>query len=255
MFLPYDDVNPTDGTPVVNWTVIVLNILIFIGVYVVYLPSVSGQTELVQGWLEWANRQEGCLAQWKRMRIDNITNLFLVNYGLVPEIKSPVTFFTSMFLHGGLGHIAGNMLFLWITGDNIEDRFGHLGYVMVYLVCGLAAAIMQISADPSSCRPMIGASGAISGMLGAYIVLFPRSKIKIFYWVYFFIGRTRIPALVWIGLWFFMQVAFSQGGGSGGGVAYHAHIGGFIAGAAIAYTCMSMQIIQGGVRRSGWRRR
>ena len=152
----------------------------------------------------------------------------------VPQEPGPspiwLTLFTSMFMHGGWLHLAGNMLFLWIFGDNVEHRVGHVVFLVFYVVAGLVASLAQILADTASIIPTLGASGAISGVLGAYLVLFPANRVQVL------LIRTvvPVPAVVAIGLWFALQVfsGFFASGGEAGGVAYLAHIGGFLAGAA-----------------------
>ena len=138
-----------------------------------------------------------------------------------------MTIFTSMFLHGGFLHIGGNMLYLWIFGNNVEDAAGHMRFIIFYLLSGVAAALVQYSFDPSSPVPMIGASGAVSGVLGAYLILFPRAKVKTLVFVFLFITTIDVPAMLLLTVWFFVQIAFSHGTG---GVAWFAHIGGFIFG-------------------------
>ena len=157
---------------------------------------------------------------------------------LAPElylVPSWATLFTSMFLHGGWFHLIGNMLFLWIFGDNIEDSMGHGRFIVFYLLCGLAAAFAQAGVDPASEVPMIGASGAISGVLGAYLLLFPRARVQVLILLGVFTRIVPIPALYVLGFWIVMQVingVFSWGG-LGGGVAWFAHIGGFAVGLAL----------------------
>jgi membrane associated rhomboid family serine protease len=147
--------------------------------------------------------------------------------------------FSSMFLHGGWFHIIGNMLYLWIFGDNVEDRLGHGRFVLFYILCGLAAALTQIYLNPTSKVPMVGASGAVAGILGAYLLLFPHSRILALIPLGFFIQFAEIPALVFLVFWFLMQ--FLSGAvsltaaSSGGGVAWWAHIGGFAGGMALVY--------------------
>ena len=150
-------------------------------------------------------------------------------------IPAGATLVTSMFLHGGWLHLLGNMLYLWIFGDNIEDRLGRVRFVLFYLLCGVVAALGQGIADPRSEVPMIGASGAISGVLGAYIVLYPKAKVLVLVPLVVFITTLRVPALVVLGLWFAGQLLSSLVGapGSGGGVAFAAHVGGFVAGVAL----------------------
>ncbi len=145
------------------------------------------------------------------------------------------TILTSMFMHGGFLHIGGNMLYLWIFGDNIEDSMGHFRYAAFYLLCGTAAALTQGLADPSSVAPMIGASGAISGVLGAYALLHPGATIRVLIFLGFFFWIAHIPALIVLGFWFLMQLlsAAVPAAGGGGGVAFWAHIGGFLAGLAL----------------------
>ena len=150
-------------------------------------------------------------------------------------IPAGATLVTSMFLHGGWLHLLGNMLYLWIFGDNIEDRLGRGRFIAFYLLCGVVAALGQGLADPRSEVPMIGASGAISGVLGAYIVLYPRAKILVLVPLVIFITTLRVPALVVLGIWFAGQLLSSLAAesGAGGGVAFAAHVGGFVAGLAM----------------------
>lgn len=144
-------------------------------------------------------------------------------------VPPPFTLLTAMFVHGGLLHLAGNMLFLWIFGDNVEDTLGHFRYLLFYLVSGVIASFAHIALEPASMMPMIGASGAIAGVLGAYFLLFPRAQVLTLVFLIFFVTVVRIPAVVFLGFWFLFQILSS---GYGGGIAWYAHIGGFIAGAA-----------------------
>lgn len=144
--------------------------------------------------------------------------------------------FTSMFLHGSWLHLLGNMWFLWIFGNNIEDSMGHLRFVLFYILCGLAAALAQVLADPDSPIPMVGASGAISGVMGAYLVLFPRVRVYALIFLGFFFTSVGMPAWVMLGYWFLIQIfsgLVSIGAGAEGGVAFWAHAGGFIAGVVL----------------------
>lgn len=149
-------------------------------------------------------------------------------------IPLPFTLFTAMFLHGGFAHIIGNMLYLWIFGDNVEDSMGHIRFALFYLLCGAAAAVTQIMISPRSTVPMVGASGAISGVLGAYLLLYPRARILTLLFFGFFVEMVRIPAAVLLSIWIIIQVlsgAFSLSAHSlSGGIAWFAHIGGFVAG-------------------------
>ena len=157
---------------------------------------------------------------------------------LPPEIvlvPPAVTVVTSMFLHGGWLHLAGNMLYLWIFGDNIEDRMGHLRFLVFYLACGVAAVFAQAIPAPQSVVPMIGASGAISGVLGAYLLLFPRARVLVLVPLGFVLQVIRLPAVWVLGLWFLVQLLSSLGAPEGeGGVAFRAHLGGFVAGLLLA---------------------
>ncbi|HLF23978.1 MAG TPA: rhomboid family intramembrane serine protease [Burkholderiales bacterium] len=147
---------------------------------------------------------------------------------LIPPVA---TVFTSMFLHGGWLHLIGNMLFLWIFGDNVEDAMGHFRFVVFYLVCGAAAALAQSLPNPDSTVPMIGASGAISGVLGAYLLLYPRAQVLVLIPLGLFTQLVHLPAILVLGLWFAIQLVSSLLAAPGaGGVAFGAHVGGFVAG-------------------------
>ena len=162
------------------------------------------------------------------------TETFFRLYGLVPAEFTWPTAFTSMFLHAGWMHVLGNMLFLWIFGDNVEDRMGHGRFLAFYLLAGLAASLAQTWADPTSTLPLVGASGAIAGVMGAYLVLFPRSRVLVLVFLFLFIDVVEIPAVFFLGLWFLMQLVLGVGRTAadlaGGGVAYWAHAAGFLAG-------------------------
>jgi membrane associated rhomboid family serine protease len=165
-------------------------------------------------------------------------------YGVVPAAFSWPSVLTSMFLHGGWLHFVGNMLYLWIFGDNVEDRLGHARYLLFYLFCGVAAALGQIAMNPDSTVPMVGASGAIAGVMGAYFVLYPQSRVLTAVFIVFFLDIIEVPAIFFLGIWFLMQL-FSGVGSIGaqaadGGVAFWAHIIGFASGALF-----------GGLQRAG----
>jgi membrane associated rhomboid family serine protease len=159
--------------------------------------------------------------------------------GLPPELEliPPLaSVFTSMFMHGSVLHIASNMLYLWIFADNIEDTLGHARFALFYLLCGVAAALAQALPDPASQIPMIGASGAISGVLGAYLILFPRANVLVLVPLGFILTTVRLPAMVVLGLWFALQLVSSAMAPPGsGGVAFGAHIGGFVAGMVLIH--------------------
>jgi membrane associated rhomboid family serine protease len=179
---------------------------------------------------------------------------FVMEFGAVPcrltgrcladDSAAPiVTVFTSMFLHGGLFHIAGNMLYLWIFGDNVEDTLGHLRFLALYFLSGVGAAGAQTLMSPASHVPMIGASGAISGVLGAYLFLFPHASVLTLITFGFFIRFVQVPAVIVLGFWIVVQVlsgllsygAAAKGAADGGGVAWFAHIGGFVAGLMLLF--------------------
>ncbi len=159
------------------------------------------------------------------------------------------TMLISMFLHGGWFHLIGNMWFLWVFGDNVEDAMGHLGYLAFYVVCGMAAAVAQAVTAPVSTVPMVGASGAIAGVLGAYFVWFPWSRVKTLLFFGIFVSVTELPAPIFLVLWFVVQffsgtLSLDAAGAAAGGVAWFAHMGGFVAGAALAVL----------LRSGGWAR-
>ena len=157
----------------------------------------------------------------------------LSDIGPAAVVPVPFTLITAMFVHGGLLHIGGNMLFLWIFGDNIEDRFGHFVFLFFYLLSGITASLFHIMLEPGSTVPMVGASGAIAGVLGAYFLLFPKAQINTLVILPLYISMVRLPALFFLGFWFLLQV-LNSGVSSAGGVAWYAHIGGFVVGAACA---------------------
>lgn len=146
-----------------------------------------------------------------------------------------IPFFTAMFIHGGWLHILGNMWYLWIFGDNIEDRLGHFRYLLFYLGVGIVASVVHILANPSSTAPVVGASGALAGVLGAYFVLFPRSRILSLVPIFIFFTVLEVPAIIFIGIWFLIQLFNTLGslGGAANSVAWWAHLGGFIAGSVM----------------------
>lgn len=230
MFLPLKDDNPTLRKPYVTVGLIALNVIVYF------------LTDLVQS--------------------ANMATFFSFKYGLIPyeithleEVSAEVareltnlrgfssdsisfsilaTPFTSMFMHGGLMHLGGNMLYLWIYGNNVEDYFGHTRFLLFYLVGGIAAAALHIAFSPNSPIPMIGASGAISAVLGAYFVLWPRARVLVLVFLIFFVTTIWLPASIVLGFYFVMQVFSAVGDlGGGGGIAFLAHIGGFAFGWAL----------------------
>jgi membrane associated rhomboid family serine protease len=176
-------------------------------------------------------------------------NRFMDVYSLRPAYFSITNVFTAMFVHANWMHVLGNMLFLWVFGDNVEDILGHAKYLLFYLACGVAAALAQVAMDPSSRVPMVGASGAIAGVMGAYLVKFPRSRVVLLTW-FIFIFTFDVPAWVMLIYWFAIQVFGGFGSiteASTGGTAFLAHVGGFVMG-AILINLM-------GARQRYWRRR
>lgn len=199
---PIRDHNPSTRTPYVTYALIAANVLVFVS----YAGLFSDPRAL---------------------------NLFYFEWGLVPAQmgERPLTVLTSMFLHGGIMHLGGNMLFLYIFGDNMEDELGHGPFLGFYLAGGAAAALTQVVADPGSTIPVVGASGAVAAVMGGYILLFPKAKVDIFIFLVFIIRIIPLPAWLMLGLWFGMQlVGGFAANPDGGGVAYWAHAGGFIAG-------------------------
>lgn len=168
---------------------------------------------------------------------------FIYQFGTIPyELFNPsgigsyLTIFSSMFIHANFMHLAGNMLFLWVFADNVEDLLGHIKFLIFYIVCGIAAVFLHSITTPTSKIPMVGASGAISGVMGAYLIFFPKARILSLIPLGFFLRITYLPSLFFIGIWFLYQffLGFISIGMKGGGVAYFAHIGGFIAGLILA---------------------
>ena len=168
-------------------------------------------------------------------------NTVIINFGLTPKVflaeplLSFFTLFTSMFMHGGFMHLAGNMLYLWIFGDNIEGALGHFRFILFYFLCGIAAAFTQILSAPDSAIPMIGASGAVSGVLGAYLIFYPHARIRTFVFLGIFITFLRLPAVLLLGFWILGQVISASISNPGSpGVAWFAHLGGFFMGMLLA---------------------
>ena len=236
MVLPlYDDNSDRTITPVVNYAIIAVNILVF-----VLLQQLGTNDRFTYSFstvpLEIITGRD--IVTPSRVLEQPLTGQHLLVPGLGPTpVSVYLTLLTSMFMHGGIAHIAGNMLFLWIFGDNIEDRLGHVRYLVFYMVCGVAASLAHVfttaafATDQSSMLvPSLGASGAISGVLGGYILLYPRRRVT----VILFRFLTDVPAYVAIGIWFAFQlisgIGILGGGSQQGGVAYAAHVGGFVAG-------------------------
>jgi len=208
--IPIRDENPTLITPWVNYILIAINVIVYI-----FMFTLGAGAEA-----------------------------FTLNLALIPaevtaglDLGDVADIFTSMFMHAGLAHIAGNMLYLWIFGDNIEEAMGHGRYLIFYLLSGIAASLVHILTNPGSNIPTVGASGAIAGVLGAYLILFPQSRVMTLVPLGFYLRMTMVPAIIVLGLWFVLQLfqgLLSAGGPDVGGVAFWAHIGGFVAGVVLA---------------------
>jgi membrane associated rhomboid family serine protease len=220
--IPLHDDNPTTGKPYVTVGILITCVLVYV---------------------------------WQHLLLSNVgTQQAVYAYGLIPAVLTGremlpaeigvippwATVVTSMFMHGGFWHLAGNMLYLWIFGNNIEDSMGHIRFFLFYVLCGIAAVFAQVLPNPGSIVPMVGASGAISGVLGAYMLLFPRARVLLGLPLGFLIVQIgRFPAIWVLAAWFAMQlimgsIAAAQAPGeSQGGVAFGAHIGGFVAGVAL----------------------
>jgi membrane associated rhomboid family serine protease len=200
--IPLRDVIPSRTTPYITITIIVLNALAW--------------------FFELSLRRD-------------VLPVFLQVYGVVPADLRPATLITSMFLHGSWSHVLGNMWYLWIFGDNVEDRLGHGRFIVFYLLCGVLAALGQVVMDPESTLPTIGASGAIAGVMGAYFVLYPRSRVLTLIPLIIFWEIIELPALLLLGFWFLLQLVDAgavavTASTSGGGVAFAAHVAGFLVG-------------------------
>jgi len=198
VFFPYKDDNPRVLFPFVTYGIIGLNILVFWAQFFLY-----GNERLIS------------------------------TFAFVPYEFKLFTIFTSMFMHGGLMHIIGNMWFLYIFGDNVESILGHVRFLLFYLFCGIGAAVAQFLIQPDSTTPMVGASGAIAGVLGAYMIKFPKARVHVLAVIFIFITTIVVPAQLVLGLWFLMQLSGglgSLGFDTTGGIAWFAHIGGFIVG-------------------------
>ena len=204
--IPLRDVIPSRTTPFITVTLIALNALVFA----------------------------------YELSLGDTVDAFIHVFALVPAEFSWLTALTSMFLHGGLLHFGGNMLYLWIFGDNVEDRMGHGRFLLFYLLCGTAAAIAQSISSPDSLLPMLGASGAVAGVMGAYFVLFPHARIVALFPFFIFFKIIEVPAILFLGFWFLMQLLSGAGsiaaaGEPAGGIAIWAHVAGFVAGLSGAF--------------------
>ena len=203
MFFPYRDDNPRILFPIVTFGIIGVNIAIFLFQFF----GIGNNPDLARN--------------------------FVYTFGFIPSEFNFLTLFSSMFLHGGLFHILGNMWFFYIFGDNVESILGHSKFLLFYLACGVGAGLSQFFMDPTSTIPMVGASGAIAGILGAYMIRFPKARVHVFVFIFIFFTTIQVPAQIVLGLWFLMQLSSgfgSLGIDTTGGVAWFAHVGGFIFG-------------------------
>ena len=241
---PLKDNIPTDRFPVVTVMLIALNVLAYFFF------------------------QQGTISLGDPSNADFLQNL--VDFAYIPcELtgETPcdvpqgtaadwVTVFTAMFMHGGLLHLGGNMLFLWIFGNNVEDSMGPFRFIVFYLLSGVAATALQTAINPASDVPNIGASGAVAGVLGGYLLLFPRARVVTVIFIIFFFTIIELPAILILGFWFLQQALFgyfglTDGSGEGGGVAYFAHIGGFVLGLALVKLFASEQRRRRQIERVG----
>jgi membrane associated rhomboid family serine protease len=212
--IPLRDVIPSRTKPYITVTIIILNALAWF--YELALPR-------------------------------DVLPLFLQFYGVVPADFTATTLVSSMFLHGSWSHVIGNMWYLWIFGDNVEDRVGHGRFIAFYLLCGIAAGLGQIAMDPSSTLPTIGASGAIAGVMGAYFVLYPNSRVLTLVFIFFYVEIFELPAIVLLGFWFLIQlfsagaIAVTANSQGSGGVAFVAHVAGFIFGMTAVFVFKKRQ--------------
>jgi membrane associated rhomboid family serine protease len=209
--IPIRDTIKTHRNPIVNYLLIAINVLVFL---------------------------------WMFLNSSNIDQIYY-EHALIPanflngiDLGDITDIFTSMFMHGGWMHLLGNMLYLWIFGDNIEDRLGHFGYLVFYLLGGLAAAFLQFIINPASQIPMVGASGAIAAVLGAYLIMYPNSRVYTFIPIGFYARLRLVPAIIVLGMWFLLQLingVGSLGMPDQGGTAYFAHVGGFVFGLLVGW--------------------
>ena len=256
--IPIRDTLPSRHFPAATVALILLNLFVFL-----YQGYLGTQPTVLNDWTAWEDAEllpppALDLRAYQAHRLGggdstlypmSQADRFISQYGLIPgellggqdlppTIPVPLwlTFLTSIFLHGGFMHLLGNMLYLWIFGDNVEDAMGSGRFLLFYVLCGLAASLSQIAVGPGSAIPMIGASGAIAGVLAAYFMLFPYARIVTIIPIFFFLRIVSLPAVFLLGFWFILQVLNGAGTlGSASGVAWFAHIGGFVAGAVLVF--------------------
>ena len=225
--IPLKDDNPSHTIPFINILLIISNMSIF-GWQILFVNQEASPLFLRLGFIPYE------FSHFKDIGPPNL-------------VPFPLTFFTSMFLHGGWLHLLGNMLYLWIFGDNVEDRLGHARYLLFYILCGISATFVHGFMNLDSQVPVVGASGAIAGVLGAYMVLFPGARVQTLLILFVFIRVVRIPAIILLGYWILIQILSATAGYgkiSGGGIAWFAHIGGFAAGLVLVFAMK---------KRRGWK--
>lgn len=245
---PLRDDNPHFLTPYATYGIVALNVLAWI-----FLQGLGGEPALARSVCQLGlipGDLLGTLAPGTAFPIGPGVSCALTGQ------NSWHTLLTSMFMHGGWFHLIGNIWFLWIFGNNVEDSMGHGRFCVFYLLCGIAAAMAQVMMDPRSGVPMVGASGAIGGVMGAYIVLYPRVHVHMLVVLGFFVTTIAVPAVLMLGYWFALQLlgGVTSAGAAGGGVAFAAHVGGFVAGALLVFLFRDPVLL----RRHpyhGWRRR
>lgn len=255
--IPLRDCRPSNRFPAVTVALIIMNLLIFL-----YQGYLGTRGTVLNDGVPWIQHEVSPpafdLRSYRtyllgdgapRLYPISRANYFISQYALIPiELKNGVdlpptipfpiwlTLFSSMFLHGGIVHLAGNMLYLWIFGDNVEEAMGHVKFLLFYLLCGIIASFSQLLLNSASSIPQLGASGAIAGVLAAYFMLFPYSRILTLVLVFFFVRLVAVPAVFLLGFWFIVQVLSGASSlGSNSGIAWFAHIGGFLAGVLLVF--------------------
>jgi membrane associated rhomboid family serine protease len=229
MAIPLGDVNPTRRRGVVTWGLVALNVAIFL-FWQPWSEGLCQQQEFYARWGAISNE----IVELEPLTQNEIDTTVDPRCGVdaMPGKSVPLSVLTAMFLHGGWAHLLGNMLYLLVFGDNVEDRLGRGRYLLFYLVCGIVATVVFAAANPQSTTTLVGASGAIAGVLGAYLVMYPTATVRTFIPPFFFLP---LPAIVVLGGWFLLQVvADDMAGQAGAGIAYLAHVAGFIAGVVLA---------------------
>ena len=233
---PYRDDNPTLGTPVVTLLLIGVNVAAWI-----LVQGMGSDPALARSVCELGLVPAEFLGRVMPGTHVQLSPTQSCVLGVEHHWYTPLT---SMFLHGGWFHLIGNMWFFWLFGNNVEDSMGHFRFLAFYLLCGLTAAATQTFVNPSSVVPMVGASGAISGVMGAYVVLYPRVRVHMLVVLFVFITRIAVPAYVMLGYWFLLQLLGGAAAAGEGGVAFWAHVGGFLAGALLIQAFKDPELVR-----------